>query len=44
MYRLGGDPGAELQRSLFEVATKEKPFKFGGAVLFQDNAFKWLAD
>ena len=44
VYRLGGDPGAELQRSLFEVPTEEQPFTFGRATLFHNNAFNWLAD
>ena len=43
VYRLGGDLGAEKQRSLFETATKKKPFTFGRATLFHDDAFNWLA-
>ena len=43
IYRLGGDLGAEMQRSLFETAPKKKPFTFGRATLFHDDAFNWLA-
>lgn len=44
VYRLGGDHDAELQRSLFDEAAKEKPFALGKAILFHDNAFDWIAD
>ena len=44
VYRLGGDYGAELQRSLFEGPAGKEPFTFGKATLFHANAFDWLAD
>ena len=42
MYRLGGNYGADLQRSLFEAPVQKERFIFGKATLFHANALDWL--